>query len=188
MQGTSMNKKQPPKPKKIKGIPAEHYANLPTLERMGQGEVRIRKGVVQVEDPLRIDKLLANGIIDEMQHLYGLQIITLWTIASRPMLRATRYDPSAVRGLMPDFTYMAVGRISAEDQFYKTMSRLRQRPHDLIVKICFEEKAAIAAGRELKLPVNSITVYVREAFDALGDALVAMRKEMKERTNRNEPA
>jgi hypothetical protein len=30
------------------------------------------------------------------------------------------------------------------------------------------------------LPVNSITVYVREAFDALGDALARMRDLRKE--------
>ena len=42
-------------------------------------------------------------------------------------------------------------------------------------KICFEEMAAIAAGRALGLPVNSITAYVSEAFDALGNALANMR-------------
>jgi len=142
--------------------------------------VAIRKGCISVEDPLRIDKLLANGIIDEMQHLYGLQIITLWTITHRPQLRSVRYDPSHVRGIRPDMAGIALGRMSAEDQFYKVMALLRQRPHDLIVKLCFEEMAAIAAGRQLGLPVNSITVYVREAFDALGDALSEMRRYKKQ--------
>lgn len=76
--------------------------------------------------------------------------------------------------------HMALGRMSAEDQFYKTMNSLRQRPHDLIVKICFEELPAIAAGRQLGLPVNSITVYVREAFDELGNALSEMRRYKKQ--------
>lgn len=40
--------------------------------------------------------------------------------------------------------------------------------------------AAIAAGRQLGLPVNSITVYVHDAFDALGEALSAMRKYKRE--------
>lgn len=172
-----MTKKQR---KKFKGIPADQYVNLPTSERLGRGDIKVRRGCVKVEDPLRIDKLLANGIIDEMQHLYGMQIITLWNITCSPMLRSTRYDPSLIRGYRPDMTQLAIGRMSAEDQFYKTMSLLRKRPHDLIVKICFEEKAAIAAGKELGLPVNSITVYLREAFDALGDALAEMRRYRKE--------
>lgn len=168
------------KPKReAKGISAELYRNFPTQERMQRGDIAIRKGCINVQDPLRIDKLLANGIIDEMQHLYGLQIITLWTITHRPQLRSTRYDPSHVRGLRPDMAGIALGRMSAEDQFYKTMASLRPRPHDLIVKICFEEMPAIAAGRQLGLPVNSITSYVRDAFDALGDALSAMRKYKK---------
>lgn len=164
----------------LQGISAELYQNLPTQERMKRGDVAIRKGCINVEDPLRIDKLFANGIIDEMQHLYGLQIITLWTITHRPNLRSIRYDPSHVRGTRPDMGGIALGRMSAEDQFYKTMAALRPRPHDLIVKICFEEMAAIAAGRQLGLPVNSITVYVRDAFDALGEALSSMRKHKKE--------
>jgi hypothetical protein len=168
------------KPKKAsKGISAEHYGNLPTQERLRRGDVKVRSGGALAEDPLRIDKLLANNIIDEMQHFYGLQIITLWTITHRPQLRSTRYDPSMVRGQRLDLTHMALGRMSAEDQFYKTMSSLRKRPHDLIVKICFEEKGAIEAGRALGLPVNSITAYVRDAFDALGNALSEMRRQKK---------
>lgn len=157
----------------------EQPEHFPTRERFARGDVRIRQNIAQVEDPLRIDKLLAGGVIDEMQHLYGMQIITLWTITMRPMLRATRYDPSMVRAGRLDMSALALGKMSAEDQFYKTMSLLRQRPHDLIAKICFEEKGAIAAGRELGLPVNSITVYVREAFDALGNALSEMRRHKK---------
>lgn len=157
-----------------------HYANLPTQERFKQGDITIRNSVALAEDPLRIDKLFANGIIDEMQHLYGLQIITLWTITTRPLLRSTRYDPSMVRGYRLDHSHLLISRMSAEDQFYKTMSLLAKRPHDLIAKICFEEKAAIAAGREMGLPVNSITVYVRDAFDALGNALSEMRRYRKQ--------
>ncbi len=165
--------------KKPAGISSEQYGNFPTQERLNRGDVKIRRSLALVEDPLRIDKLLSNGIIDEMQHLYGLQIITLWTITTRPMLRSTRYDPSMVRGQRLDLAHVQLGRMSAEDQFYKTMALLRPRAHDLIAKICFEEKGAIDAGRALGLPVNSITVYVRDAFDALGDALSNMRKQRK---------
>lgn len=53
--------------KKNKTISTIFYRNLPTQERMRIGDVRINKGILKAEDPLRIDKLLANGIIDEMQ-------------------------------------------------------------------------------------------------------------------------
>lgn len=170
--------------KALQSLSAEHYANLPPAHRLARGDLAFHKGILQAEDPLRIDKLLKAGVIDEMQHLYGLQIITLWTITHRPMLRSTRYDPSMVRGTRPDMHRMALGKMSAEDEFYKTMSLLRPRPHGLISKICFEEKGAIEAGKELKLPINAITVYVRDAFDALGEALSAMRNYRKELEDR----
>lgn len=172
-----MGKKKNKKVQKVAALNLEHF---PTRERFARGDITIRSNIAQAEEPLRIDKLLAGGVIDEMQHLYGLQIITLWTITTRPMLRATRYDPSMGRGGRFDSTRLAVGKMSAEDQFYKTMSLLRPRAHDLIVKICFEEQGAIAAGRALGLPVNGITSYVREAFDALGNALSEMRRYKKD--------
>lgn len=159
--------------------------NAPTRERIRRGGVTLKSGGAQVEDPLRIDKLLKAGILDEMQHLYGLQIITLWHVCQKPQLRATRYEP--VRGQRPDFTHMALGRMGAEDLFYKTMGRLNRRDHGLISKICFEEMAAIAAGRSLALPVNSITAYVRAAFDALGNALAESRKMKKELESSERP-
>ncbi len=150
------------------------YENLPTIERLRHGGITIRSHIAQVDESLRIDKLLTGGIIDEMQHLYGMQIITLWTIARRPFLKSIQYERTA-SAPSGHFELIHLGRMSAEDQFYKTMGYLCKRDHDLISKICFEEIAAIAAGRQLGLPVNSITVYVRAAFDALGDALARMR-------------
>src|SRR5579871_1813675 len=58
----------------------EQAKNLPTLERISKGGMRIRNNIGVEDDPLRIDKLLRNGIIDEMQHLYGMQIITYWMV------------------------------------------------------------------------------------------------------------
>ncbi len=162
------------KQKKLTGPAKEKSLNLPTLERMNHGGIIIRSNIARMEDPLRIDKLLRNGIIDEMQHLYGMQIITLWTIASRPFLKAAQYEPRQLMRL-PDFAMINLSRMSAEDKFYKVMSFLRPREHELIGRICFKEQGAIEAGRGMNLPVNSITVYVRAAFDALGDALVRMR-------------
>jgi hypothetical protein len=161
------------KKKRQKSYIAGRYPNLPTKERLARGGITIRNNIGQVDEPLRIDKLLSGGVIDEMQHLYGMQIITLWTIASRPFLKAMQYEHRS--GQMPNFEFINISRMSAEDQFYKTMGFLRKREHMLISKICFEEKGAIEAGREMKLPINSVTVYVRAAFDALGDALAKMR-------------
>jgi len=152
----------------------EREQNLPTQERMDHGGIVIRSNRAQAEDPLRIDKLLKNGIIDEMQHLYGMQIITLWTIASRPFIKISQYEQRSL-ACLPDFNAINLTRMSAEDQFHKTMGMLRAREHEIIRRICFEEQGAIEAGRAMGLAVNSITVYVRAAFDALGDALARMR-------------
>jgi len=151
------------------------FENLPTEERLRHGGILIRSNRAEAEDPLRIDRLLKNDVIDEMQHLYGMQIITLWTIASRPFLKSMRYEHRTGMRL-PDFDHINLSRMSAEDQFYKTMGFLKPRAHELVRRICFEEQGAIAAGRAMGLPVNGITSYVREAFDGLGDALAKMRE------------
>jgi len=168
--------------KKIKPSLFEKFPNIPTRERINHGGISIRSNIGLVDDPLRIDKLLKNGIIDEMQHLYAMQIITYWRISNRPFIRTSSYEPRIGR-LMPDFDYFNVSRMGAEDKFYKTMSYLNERDRGLISKICFEELPAIEAGRTLGLPVNSITSYLRFAFDALGDALAKMRDFRKELEN-----
>ena len=155
-------------------IAALKFPNYPTCERMQHNHVSIRNNIGLVDDPLRIDKMLKNGIIDEMQHLYGLQIITYWHIANRPFIRTASYEQRIGKG-HGSFEFINISRMSAEDKFYKTMAFLSERNRALISKICFDELPAIEAGRSMGLPVNSITVYVRAAFDALGDALSAMR-------------
>lgn len=177
------------KQKKSGGAFKARDLHLPTQERMNHGSVIIRNNIAYADDPLRIDKLLKNGIIDEMQHLYGMQIITLWNIASRPFLKAAQYEPRHLMRL-PDFNHINLSRMGAEDQFYKVMSLLKAREHELICRICFKEQAVIEAGRGMGLPVNSITVYARAAFDALGDALARMRdqKRAMEKADEVQPA
>jgi hypothetical protein len=150
------------------------FPNLPTAERAKWGDVSIRNNIGLVDDPLRIDKLLRNGIIDEMQHLYGMQIITYWHIANRPFIRTASYEQRIGR-VVGNFEFINITRMSAEDKFYKTFAFLSERDRGLISKICFDELPAIEAGKSLGLPINSITVYVRNAFDNLGEALSKMR-------------
>lgn len=176
--GENMARKKLKKPSLL-AIKALKFPNLPTQERIKKGGVRIKNNIGQVDEPLRIDKLLSNGIIDEMQHLYGMQIITLWTIANRPFIKASKYEPNIIR-TAPSFEFINISRMSAEDKFHKTMSFLSKRDEKLIAKICFDELPAIEAGKSLGLPINSITVYLRSAFDALGDALAKMRSVKKE--------
>jgi hypothetical protein len=163
--------------------------NLPTEERMRRGDIVVRNSRAHAEHPLRIDKLFAGSIIDEMQHLYGMQIITLWTIASRPFIKAVQYEHKTSSSA-PDLEYINLSRMGAEDQFYKTMGYLRPREHELICRICFKEQGAIEAGRAMGLAINGITSYVRDAFDALGDALAKMRelKRGLEKRHESEPA
>jgi hypothetical protein len=163
------------KPKKNDIKVNKNQENLPTAERLRRGGIVVRNHRAEVEDPLRIDRLLKNGVIDEMQHLYGMQIITLWMIASRPFLKSMQYEQRTMVRL-PDFDQINLSRMGAEDQFYKTMGFLRPRQHELICRICFREQGAIEAGRQMGLAVNGITSYVREAFDALGNALSRMRE------------
>lgn len=150
------------------------FPNLPTPERVGHGGISIRSNIALDSDPLRIDKLLKNGIIDEMHHLYGMQIITYWHIANRPFIRTASYE-QRIGKTLGNFEFINITRMSAEDKFHKTMAFLTERERGLITRICFDELPAIEAGRSLGLPVNSITVYVRDAFDALGNALGRMR-------------
>jgi len=170
-----------PRKKKTKNSPISvvRLPNLPTQERMDKGYISIRDNIGLEEDPLRIDKLLKNAIIDEMQHLYGMQIITYWRIASRPFIRTASYEPR-IGKIMPSFDAINISRMSAEDKFYKVFALLNEQNRQLITKICFEELPAIEAGKQIGLPINSITMYVRAAFDALGDALAKMRQQKRQ--------
>jgi len=173
------------KKKKKDKYSAEKYQNLPTRERLSRGGITIHNNAAKVDEPLRIDKLRNNEIIDEMQHLYGLQILTLWTIANRPFLKTTQFEQRTGSRIV-SFEHINLTRMTAEEQLFKTMGYLRKRDHDLICKICFEEMGAIEAGRDMGLPINSITVYVRAAFDALGDALAQMREVKRELERKKE--
>jgi len=164
---------------------AERNINLPTPERRAKGSISVHNNIARADEPLRIDKLYRSGVIDEMQHLYGVQIITLWTTASRPLLKTMRYERIG-SSLMPG-DFINISRMSAEDQLRKTLGFLCKRDYTLIGKICFEEQGAIEAGRSLKLPVNSITHYVCGAFDKLGEALARMR-DFKKKLEEPEPA
>jgi hypothetical protein len=169
------------KSKKIsyESLIATKFPNLPTKERKQHGHVSIRQNIGLVDDPLRIDKMLKNGVIDEMQHLYGMQIITYWHIANRPFIRTASYE-QRIGKTFGDFQFINISRMSAEDKFYKTFSFLNDRDKSLISKICFDELPAIEAGKSIGLPINSITTYVRNAFDNLGEALTKMRDFRKE--------
>ena len=159
--------------------------NLPTQERILKGDISIRGNIGLVDEPMRIDKLLYNGVIDEMQHLYGMQIITYWLIANRPFIRTASYEQRI--GKSPQGAeHIHISRMGAEDKFYKTMAFMSERERALIRKICLEEIGAIEAGRSIGLPVNSITAYVRSAFDALGHALSRMRDFRRERERAEE--
>jgi len=180
------NDKKKKKVKKQQNL-ALKFPNLPTRERVSHGYVSICNNIGLAEDPLRIDKLLKNGIIDEMQHLYGLQIITYWHIANRPFIRTASYEQRIGKGYSP-MEFINISRMSAEDKFYKTMEFLSARDRLLVSKLCFDEMPAIEAGKSMGLPVNSITVYVRSAFDALGNALAQMRAFRKAQEKEQEEA
>jgi len=51
----------------------------------------VKNNIAQVEDPLRIDRLLASKILDEEQHNFGLQLIALWMIANRHLCGAMNF-------------------------------------------------------------------------------------------------
>lgn len=117
-------------------------------------------------------RVRAAGIVDEMQHLYGLQITTLWTIAQRPFMGAMAYEVRTDGSVVEDTTIV---RMDGADQFYKTMSFLHKKEHDLVALICFEELGCIEAAAQVGIAVNNATVHVRHAFDCLGEALSQMR-------------
>jgi hypothetical protein len=100
---------------------AQRVRNLPAAERYVKGGITVKNNMAKVDEPLRIDKLRKNGIIDEMQHLYGLQIITLWTIAQRPFTGMMQYGdtPRGSGVAIPELTNIT--RMDGNDQFYKTM-------------------------------------------------------------------
>jgi len=94
------------------------------------GEERGGLTMTTITDPLRIDKMLTAKIIDENQHLSGLQIITLWTIANRPLCGAMSYGEQR-SGFKHELGQ--INRMTAEDQFYRTMMYLATPQLDVLV-------------------------------------------------------
>jgi hypothetical protein len=206
---------------------AQRVRNLPTAERYVKGGITVKNNMAKVDEPLRIDKLLKNGVINEMQHLYGLQIITLWTIAQRPFTGMMQYGdaPRGAGVAIPELTN--ISRMDGNDQFYKTMLYLafprsnamqdagkryldakrrkhgremlqaekdmdrifsrRNKAHDIVASICFDELGVVETGRSLKIPTRSLLGDVRDAFDRLGDELAKMRAKRKEIAEYQEP-
>ena len=84
-----------------------------------------------------------------------------------------KYDERIRRSTVEIF---ALERKDGTDQFYKTMSFMPNREHDLIALICFKEMGCIKAAWKLGIGINQASVHVRHAFDTLGDALARMRR------------
>ena len=108
----------------------EHRLKHDDHELGGQdkGGVKTHK----MTDPLRIDKLLKNGVIDESQHDYGTQIIALWSIASKPLIGSMKYTD--VRTIY-NIESGEVSRMTAEDQFFRTMLYLTMPSLDYLAEM-----------------------------------------------------
>jgi hypothetical protein len=206
---------------------AQRVRNLPTVERYSKEDITIKNNMAKIDEPLRIDKMRKNGIIDEMQHLYGLQIITLWTIAQKPFTGMMQYGDTPRGSGQPVPELTNISRMEGGDQFYKTMLYLafprsnamrdagkrymdakrrkdgramlkaekemdrifsrRNKAHDIVASICFDELGVVETGRALKIPVRDLLEEVRGAFDRLGNALAKMRAKRKQIAEYQEP-
>jgi hypothetical protein len=135
--------------------------------------------VIKIDNPLRIDKLLNAGAIDETQHHHGMQIIALWNIANKPLCGSMQY--SDLR-LVPNIEGGQIGRMTAEDQFYRTMMYL-SRPHvdhlaelrrELIKTFSRRERRSLIKQMEIIESVNkkahkrSHDFIVSICFDEMG--------------------
>jgi hypothetical protein len=76
--------------------------------------------------------------------------------------------------------------LKAEKEMDRIFSR-RNKAHDIIASICFDELGVVETGRVLKIPTRSLLGEVRDAFDRLGDALAKMRAKRKEIAEYQEP-
>jgi hypothetical protein len=173
---------------------AQRVRNLPTAERYAKGGITVKNNMAKVDEPLRIDKLFKNGLLDEMQHLYGLQIITLWTIAQKPFTGMMQYGDKPRSSGQPVPELVNITRMEGGDQFYKAMLYLafprsnamqdagkrymdakrrkdgramlkaekemdrifsrRNKAHDIVASICFDELGVVETGRALKIPTR----------------------------------
>ena len=152
------------------------------------GEDRGGVSIVQQENPLRIDKLLNNGVIDGVQHSNGLLFIRLSMAVGRQFLSAMRYPESP-----PDDTDKSIiasnidgamaGRMDAESSFRIIIANIpKRRDYDIVSNICLHEMTATDAVHDAEPSVkrDNKTVYVRNAFDVLGNAIRIMREKRKE--------
>lgn len=163
-----------------------HGRNFPTKERVKKSTIEVFKTwgskheTVKEKDPLRIDKLLSNHIIDEWQHAYGMQIITLHIIANAKLAGTSKMDdmpriPASAEAITLD-------RITATDRYNMTMKLMcGQMPAywEVIAKLCFDELHMDPALKKAGFRTHrNQPQIVQDAFDLLGDCLQEMRARM----------
>jgi hypothetical protein len=125
-------------------------------------------------DPLKIDRLLARSLIDEMQHCYALQLYTMWICANRPMFNGFNTMNDRRGGACPESSI--IHRMTSEDQYFKTMSLLTRNEQIIIYSVVIEEKGVAETCARIGVSKNYARMELTHALDSLGDALVDMRK------------
>jgi len=117
------------------------------------GQERGGLTLTKIDDPLRVDKLLTNGIIDEAQHNSGLQLIALWMIANRPLCGSMNFGEERVGFKHND---SQVQRMTAEDQFFRTMMYLTNPALDYLVELHGSVKKQLLSRKEKAIVFRQI--------------------------------
>lgn len=160
-----------------KYIKALRGENLPTKERIQHGGMeyggtgRGEQPVARAVDSLRIDELLRLGLINEMHHIYGKQLIT-WHIAIHR--RPSIWDEVRIPNRSTESAI--VERITAVDMYNGTVTRLKSRSHEIIRGMCIDEITVRQMCRQQRIRNSHAGMYLVEAFEDLGDAIASMRE------------
>lgn len=155
------------------GIPIQQIMARKDIEVAGLrvGESLNFRG--KKEEYVNLRKVRDMGIIDEWNYIYGLQLRTIWEIAGNPPIRALNFEGSG-GGHNPE--YYNISLMSAQDEFFKILHYMTSRDWDIVYLMACKDRPKTSVAREIGVRLSSINGMVKSAFDALGCALVQVRK------------
>ena len=134
-----------------------------------------------------LDLLLGSKAIDGMQHSYGMQLSTLHHIAlSKNGYRVnsmydTAFDPDEVQDEEEDESQAEAAEMSSCDSpsvYFKVMALFSKSQQEMLNLICFRDDVPHLL-KELHKPA------IAKLFDAVGEALYAVRGELMDNWDKN---
>lgn len=132
--------------------------------------IRWKGGGIRELDPLRIDKLLASGIITETQHYAALRYTMLYLRANRSLVRVVDPERLSLPRSVKRGGFDNMARLDAETALQGIRIAFAHEPShsmDTLYAVCIEEISVNMLARRLRRRKAYAVALLQETLDAL---------------------